>query len=220
MFLLVIIGSFLASTLVRVWMTNTYKKWSVVPNHANVIGASVAQTILDRHNLNNVRLEQVAGKLTDHYIPSQKILRLSQGIYGQPSVAAAAVAAHECGHAIQDATSYFPLKLKAMMMPMAAAGNQLGLLLAIGGSFTGIAVLGNLGLTLIALGLLMPVLTLPIEFDASKRALKELQTLKLVDEEEYDGAKTMLRAAAMTYVASAASSMAIMALFALKFIRR
>ena len=220
MFLTVIILTFAASWLVRVWMMRTYEKWGRVRNAVGATGYQVARHILDTNDLHNVQLEVSKGKLSDHYIPSQDLMRLSESINNDASVASIAVAAHECGHALQDKEEYGMLKFKAAMMPMAALGNQLGLLLSIGGGVLGSVAIANVGLMLIGIGVLMPVLTLPIEFDASKRALVELQRLNLVDEKDYDGAKSMLIAAALTYVASAVSSMAIIGVFLLKFVKR
>jgi len=201
--------------LVKHWMTRTYSKWSVIQNQVNVDGHTAARLILDKNQLQNVKLEVSEGMLSDHYIPSQKLIRLSQDINNKPSIAALAVAAHEVGHAIQDKESYKPLKFKAVMMPMAALGNQAGLALSFGGSFLGSSLLMNVGILMMVLGMLMPILTLPIEFDASKRALTELTKYNLVNNAEYKGAKSMLFAAALTYVAGAASSMAMIAFFAM-----
>lgn len=220
MFILVIILSFAGSALVRVWMTRTYGKWSTVHNQAGMDGHTAARHILDSNQLSNVKLEVSEGMLTDHYIPSQKLMRLSQDINNKPSIAALAVAAHECGHAIQDIEGYPPLKLKAVMMPVAALGNRFGLMLSIAGGFMGSGFLMNTGLIMLLLGMLMPILTLPIEFDASKRALEQLTKFNLVNEQEYAGAKSMLNAAALTYVAGAASSMAILGLLALRFLKK
>ena len=220
MFLLVILLSFGASALVRQWLKRTYAKWSVVPNDAQLDGHSVARRILDHNQLQQVRLEISKGILTDHYMPSRKLIRLSRDINDAPSVASLAVAAHEVGHAIQDKEGYGPLKFKAMLMPLAAIGNQLGLMLTLGSAMFGIPSLLNTGILMMLLGMLMPLLTLPIEFDASKRALHELTDLNLVNQEEYLGAKQVLRAAAFTYVAGAASSAAIVALIMLRFIKR
>ena len=220
MFLLIIILSFGASALVRAWMTRTYSKWSKVQNRAGINGHAVARQILDTNELQSVTLDVSQGMLTDHYIPSKKLIRLSEDINNAPTVASIAVAAHECGHAIQDKEGYGPLKLKAVLMPLAAIGNQAGLALTLGSAMFGSGALMNTGLLLMLLGMLMPLLTLPIEFDASRRALNELTRLNLVDDNEYQGAKSMLRAAAMTYVAGAASSMAIVALLLFRFIRR
>lgn len=220
MFIIVIIGTFAISWLVKTWMIRTYNKWGAVPNAVGASGYQVARHILDTNDLQHVVLEVSQGQLSDHYIPSQDKMRLSESINNDASVASIAVAAHECGHALQDKENYAWLKLKAVMMPMAALGNQLGLVLMIGGGFMGSSFLANLGLLMIGIGVLMPVLTLPIEFDASHRALEELQRLKLVDEKDYDGAKSMLIAAALTYVASAVSSMALIGVFLLRFLKR
>lgn len=184
MFLLIIILSFGASALVRNWMTRTYATWSAVPNRAGVNGHTVARHILNSNGLQNVKLEVSKGTLTDHYIPSQKLMRLSQDINDAPSVASIAVAAHECGHAIQDKEGYAPLKLKALLMPLAAIGNQFGLLLTVGSAMFGSPLLMNTGLGMMLLGMLMPLLTLPIEFDASQRALDELTRHNLVNQNE------------------------------------
>lgn len=220
MFLAVIVVSFVASLLVKTWLTRTYEKWSKVPNKAGLNGHDAAQLILHSNQLPEVRLEVSEGQLTDHYIPSQKLMRLSQDINNQPTVASIAVAAHECGHAIQDKGDYRFLKLKAVMMPVAAIGNQFGLILTVGASVLGNSMLLNTGLLMMLTGMLMPVLTLPIEFDASRRALQQLTSLNLVDKKEYDGARSVLRAAAFTYVAGAASSMAILGLVLFRFVGR
>jgi len=220
MFIVIIVLSFGASALVRNWMTRTYSTWSNIPNKAGINGHSTARLILDHHGLQKVSLETSEGILSDHYVPSQKLMRLSHEIIQSPSVASLAVAAHECGHAIQDAEGYPWLKLKAVLMPFAAVGNQIGLVMAVGAGLVGSNFLLNLGLLLMLLGMMMPLLTLPIEFDASKRALQQLVSLKLVDEKEYDGAQSMLRAAAFTYVAGAASSTAILALIVMRMVRR
>lgn len=160
------------------------------------------------------------GQLSDHYVPAQKLLRLSESINYEKSVASIAVAAHEVGHALQDAQHYGPLTWKAKMMPAAVAGNNIGMMMAIGGGMLGSLLFVDIGMLLFALGILMPILTLPIEFDASKRALNQLQTLKLVDERDYDGAKSMLTAAALTYVAGAATSMLFVVFIAARFFGR
>ncbi len=220
MFLIVIVATVGLSYLVKVWLMRTYKKWGEVPNAVGASGFQVARHILDSNDLQHVELEVSKGKLSDHYIPSQDKMRLSEDINNNASVASIAVAAHECGHALQDKENYSMLKAKAVLMPLAVAGNQVGLVLTLGGSFLSSALISNIGLLCIGFGVLMPILTLPIEFDASKRALNELQELKLVDEKDYDGAKSMLFAAALTYVASAVSSMAMIGLFLLQFLRR
>lgn len=220
MFLIIGILSFLGAGIVRWYMTQTYAKWREVPNGVQANGHAVARHILDSNGLQNVQLEVSKGELSDHYIPSQKRMRLSPSINNEPSIAAIAVAAHECGHALQDAAGYRPLELKAVLMPVAAIGNQGGLMMALAGGFLGSSFIVNTGMILICAGILMQLLTLPIEFDASKRALAELTRLNLVNENDYAGAKSMLFAAALTYVASAASSMAFLLFIVFNFIRR
>ncbi len=220
--MLILLGvlSFAAAGIVRWWMTRTYNKWRQVPNAIRANGHDVARHILDVNGLQTVHLEVSAGNLSDHYIPSQKRLRLSEAVNSQPSIASLAVAAHEVGHALQDAAGYKPLKLKAVMMPLAAVGNQGGIGLAILGSVMGSPTLVNTGMLMLGSGVLMQLLTLPIEFDASKRALQELERLKMVDQKDYAGAKSMLWAAALTYVAGAASSFAFFAFIFLRMFQR
>ncbi|MEM7468654.1 MAG: zinc metallopeptidase [Pseudomonadota bacterium] len=220
MFLVIVIVSFLASAAVRAWLKKTYSRWSEIANAIGADGRTVARHILDSNDLQHVRLAVSEGTLSDHYIPSQELIRLSRDIDSRPSVASIAVAAHEVGHALQNKENYAWLKLKAVLMPFAAVGNKAGLFLAIGSGMMGSTLLMNAGLLLMLLGMLMPLLTLPIEFDASKRALQQLIDLRLVTESEYDGAKSVLRAAAFTYVAGAAQSTAILALLVFRFLRR
>jgi len=183
MLLFVIIATFGISWLVRMWMMRTYKKWGAVPNAVGASGFQVARHILDTNDLQHVQLEVSKGQLSDHYIPAQDKMRLSEAINNNASV--------------EDKEEYGMLKAKAAMMPLAAIGNQIGLALAVGGGMMGSVTMSNAGLMAMGIGVLMPVLTLPIEFDASKRALAELQRLNLVNETDYDGAKSMLLAAAL-----------------------
>ena len=211
---------FLAAWLVRWWMMRTYTKWHAVPNAVGANGAQIARHILDSNRLQHVQLEVSEGQLTDHYIPARDLMRLSQAITHQSSVASLAVAAHECGHAIQDATNYPLLKWKAALMPLALVGNNMGMLLAIGGGLLGMPMLVDVGMLLFGTAIIMPLLTLPIEFDASKRALEELTRLDLVSANDYEGARSMLTAAALTYVSGAATSMLFVVLIAVRFLRR
>jgi Zn-dependent membrane protease YugP len=220
MIIIVGIGSFLLAAVVRWWMTRTYKIWGGVANRIGAHGHATARHILDSNGLQHVTLERSKGQLSDHYIPARDLIRLSPSVSDKASVASLAVAAHEVGHALQKHTEYWPLRAKAMLMPMAAAGHRFGLLLMMGGGLGGLPVLLNLGVVMLTGAVLVQLLTLPIEFDASRRALDELTRLKLVDEQELSGAKTMLTAAALTYVASAASSLAVVGVLMLSFLRR
>ncbi len=220
MFLLVTVLAFGASFLVQSWLKRTYAKWQVKPNAIGATGAQVARHILDANNLQKVRLEMVGGTLSDHYIPSKELIRLSEPVYGQPSVASIAIAAHEVGHALQKSKNYMPLKLKAVLMPLAAVASQGGIIMALGGSMLGYPLIAQIGTILFVSAMGLQLLSLPIEFDASRRALDQLQQHRLVSEADVDGARSVLRAAALTYVASAATSVAFMAVMAMQLLGR
>ncbi|PID60849.1 MAG: peptidase [Gammaproteobacteria bacterium] len=220
MFLIVGILSFGLVWVVRSWMLNRYRRWGSEPNGIGATGFEVARYILDRNGLRHVMLDESPGQLTDHYIPSQKRIRLSDTIGPARSIAALAVAAHEVGHAIQDGQGYAPLKAKAVLMPIAATGNQMGMMMALGGGFLGLPNLLNIGVALLFSGVFIQLLTLPIEFDASRRAMAELERLKLVNAQDREGAASMLKAAALTYVASAVTSLGFLLVFAMQFLRR
>jgi Zn-dependent membrane protease YugP len=177
-----------------------------VRNQVGFTGAQTSKIILDANRMDRVQIGPVRGKLSDHYNPRNKSIRLSEPVFGVPSVAAMAVAAHETGHAIQDEVDYAPLEIRTFLAPVAAAGARFGLPAAIFGSFLGLPMLVQIGVLGYAGALLLQFLTLPVEFDASRRALRQLEKLGLVNEEERDGVRAVLRSAAMTYVAGAASA--------------
>lgn len=197
---------YLFSFAVQRKLKSTYARWSQVRNLRNKPGGVVARTILDTNGLQSVRVDPVRGTLTDHYDPRVKQVRLAEANYAQPSVAAMAVSAHESGHALQDAEDYRPMELKMALVPVANAGARFGLPAAILGSFMGLPILVQLGILGYAGSILLTFLTLPVEFNASRRALAQLETLGLVSEEGRAGVLEVLRAAAMTYVAGVASS--------------
>ena len=199
-------GVFLLSLIVRQKLELTYRRWGGTRNSANITGAQTAQAILDANRMKQVRIGQNPGKLNDHYDPRIKAIRLSDPIYDVLSVAAMAVAAHEAGHAIQDEVNYVPLEVRTFLAPLAAAGAKFGLPAAIFGSVLGFPLLLQAGILAYAGALLLQFLTLPVEFNASRRAMRQLERLQLMDEKDREGAKAVLRAAAMTYVAGAASS--------------
>ena len=194
------------SLVVRTRMQATYNRWSEVRSVTGMVGGKVARTILDANGLQQVPVEPVQGKLTDHYDPRNDRLRLSKMNFLGNSVAATAVSAHECGHALQDATNYGPLALRSFMVPVANAGARFGLPLAIFGSLFGSSMMIMLGVLGYLGAILVHFMTLPVEFNASKRALQQLDSLGLVSEDGHEGAREVLRAAAMTYVAGVASS--------------
>ena len=205
-YILVIIGLILclgASAMVK----STYKKYSEVYPSRHMTGAEVANIILRNAGVSDVRIEQVAGDLTDHYDPRDKVLRLSQLTYNTSSVAAIGVAAHEAGHAVQHNVGYFPLQLRNTILPVANLGSQLGVPLVLMGLVFGFGdTLINIGIFLFAFAVLFQVVTLPVEFNASKRAVRMLESYDILYDEELSGCKNVLTAAAMTYVAAAASS--------------
>ena len=197
---------YLFSFVVQKKLKSTYARWSRVRNLTDSPGGRVARTILDANGLQSVPVDAVPGTLTDHYDPRVKQIRLAQDNYAEPSVSAMAVSAHECGHALQDADGYGPMKLKGALVPIANAGARFGLPAAILGSVIGLPILVQLGILGYAGSILLTFLTLPVEFNASKRALAQLETLGLVSEDGRAGAREVLKAAAMTYVAGVASS--------------
>ncbi|MBW4521374.1 MAG: zinc metallopeptidase [Scytolyngbya sp. HA4215-MV1] len=184
---------------------STYRKYANVRSSMGMTGAEVAETILKRMGVNDVRVEPVAGELTDHYDPSAKAVRLSEVVYGSDSLAAAAVAAHECGHVLQDVRGYKPMNVRAALVPAANLGSNIGPMLVIAGLFLGSlgGLFINIGIVLFIAVILFHLVTLPVEFDASNRALKIIDNLGILQGEENQAARKVLNAAAFTYVATA-----------------
>ncbi len=205
--------AFVASSLIQMWLRNTYGRWSQVANTGGLSGAEVARAMLRANGLSDVRVEGVKGMLTDHYDPRSRTVRLSEGNFGRPSVAGMAVAAHEVGHAIQHAQAYAPLKIRSALVPVANIGSQFGPMAAIFGLMMGSLGLVQIGVILFAAAVLFQVVTLPVEFDASRRAMVELNKLGLATQQDNGGARQVLNAAAMTYVAAAATSIAYLLYF-------
>ncbi|CAN5695551.1 zinc metallopeptidase [soil metagenome] len=204
----------LGSLAVQGWLRSTYGTWSKRPNTAGITGAEVATAILEANGLSNdVRVEMVKGDLTDHYDPTKKVVRLSEANYRQPSVAGMAVAAHEVGHALQHATAYAPLRWRSAVLPVAQIGSQWGPMLAVFGVMLGATGLLQVGIWLFAGAVVFQLITLPVEFDASKRAHAQLANLGLVTEQDAGGARAVLNAAAMTYVAAAATAIMYLVYF-------
>jgi uncharacterized protein len=187
---------------------NTYYKYSEVGSSLGMTGAEVAQTILQQMGVNDVTVEPVGGQLSDHYDPSARAVRLSEGVYGSSSLSAAAIAAHECGHVLQDVQGYKPMNLRAALVPVANIGGQFGPLLVMGGlsllaggMYFGDTVV-NIGIAVFTAAVLFHVVTLPVEFDASRRALNIINDLGILQGDENRAAKKVLSAAALTYVAT------------------
>lgn len=190
----------------------SYAKYSKVANSKNITGAEAARRVLDDNGLQDVQIEMIRGELTDHYDPRNRVLRLSQGIYSVPSIAAVAVAAHEAGHAIQHATGYGPLKTRTAIVPLVNIGSNLGFIVLFAGIFMQMTGLAWAGVALFGLSTVFAAITLPVEFDASNRAKTALVQAGIVDGgvangPEGKGVDAMLSSAAWTYVAGFASSL-------------
>lgn len=193
--------------LIPLWaqmrVRSTYSKYAEVENSTGMTGAQTARKILDENGLYDVAVREVQGSLTDHYDPRDKTVNLSTDIYHGASIAGTAVAAHEVGHAIQDDKDYTFMRIRSSLVPVANLGSNLSYLLIIAGFIFGAMQLAILGVLFFAAAVLFQIVTLPVEFDASGRALKQIVTLGIVQEDERKGAKRVLSAAAMTYVAAA-----------------
>lgn len=186
----------------------TFNRFNKVPVRRRISGAQAARYILDANGLRDVVVERVAGNLTDHYDPRERVLRLSQSVYDSTSIAAVGVAAHETGHALQQKDSYAPLQLRQGLYPITTLGSNLGMILIMAGLFLGFAsnimfTFAYLGLLLYGMGVVFSIVTLPVEFNASSRAMAQLTQYGLVSSEEYTNARKVLNAAALTYVAAA-----------------
>ncbi|MGM9987496.1 MAG: zinc metallopeptidase [Bacillaceae bacterium] len=200
LFLLAIIIPIGAQMKVR----SSYSHYSKVYSESNMTGAQVARYILDQNGLYNIPVEESQGYLSDHYDPRSKVVRLSSANYHNASIAGIAVAAHEVGHAIQDATDYSFLRFRHQLVPLAQISSNAAWIFIMIGLFTQMTGIGLVGAALMLGGLLFQIVTLPVEFDASNRAMKQLSQLGLLGSQEVKGARSVLNAAALTYVAAVA----------------
>jgi Zn-dependent membrane protease YugP len=202
-YLIFMLPAFILMLVVQFYVNSAYRRYSQVANRNNLSGAEAASRLIRNANLYDVNIEPVAGNLTDHYDPRSKVLRLSQGVYQGRSVAALAIAAHELGHAMQDQDGYFPLRLRAAMVPMVNIGSMLGWILILVGFFLQSTGLAGLGLLVFSAGALFALATLPVELNASARAKKMLTDTGLIlGDDERRGVNKVLNAAALTYVAA------------------
>lgn len=202
-YLILVVPAILISMFAQAKVQSTYKKYAEVMSKSGLTAHEVTRKILDKAGLTNVRIEHVKGTLTDHFDPTKNVIRLSDSVYGDASVASLGVAAHEAGHAVQYAVGYTPIKLRNTVLPAANIGSKLSVPLIILGIIFSIRPLVTFGILLFSLVLLFQLITLPVEFDASRRALKVLGETGILNEEELSGSKKVLSAAAMTYVAAA-----------------
>ena len=209
-----IIGLIITS-LAQLFITLNYKKYKKVDARSGKRGYEVARRILDKHGLNNISVEEVSGNLTDHYDPTKKVVRLSTDIYEGSSIASVSVAAHECGHAIQDKVGYAPMRFRSKLVPVVNFSTKIGYIVIMIGLALGTFKLAILGIVLLLGMLLFQLVTLPVEFDASRRGKQELNELGILDSSEQRGSAKMLKAAAFTYVASVLSTILQIARLAL-----
>lgn len=206
-FALVIIA-FLLATLAQAGVNNTFKKYFKVKSDSGLTGSEVARKILDDNGLYDVRIERTRGFLSDHYDPTTRVLRLSDEVYDNSTVSSIGVAAHEVGHAIQHSVGYVPMKIRGAIAPAISFGSRFIFIILIGGIFFQITGLINLGILIYAGIVVFQLITLPVEFDASRRAINSLQSGILYSESEVIGARKVLSAAAITYVTATLMSIA------------
>ena len=205
-YILVMIGALLC-IFASSHVTSTYNRYARTRSACGMSGAQVAQEILRRNGVSDVTVQHVAGNLTDHYNPATKTVNLSDSVYGSTSVAAVAVAAHECGHVMQHENGYVPLSIRTALVPIANFGSNAGIWIVMLGFLMGLSdKIVTLGILLFSLGVLFQVVTLPVEFNASRRALSMLDSYGILSSDEVRKSREVLTAAALTYVASAASS--------------
>ncbi len=205
-YILILIGAVI-SMIASAKVKSTYAKYGKVMSRSGLTGTDAARTILDNAGLRHIRIERISGDLTDHYSPKEQVLRLSDTTYNSRSIAAIGVAAHECGHAIQHADHYSPLTIRNSIVPVVNIGSTLSwpmILLGLVFGFTGFL---KLGILFFSFSLIFQIITLPVEFNASSRALRILDDSGMLYGEEISGAKKVLSAAAMTYVAAVIASL-------------
>jgi Zn-dependent membrane protease YugP len=206
-YVILVVPTLILSLWAQIMVKSTFSKYSKIPCSKKITGQGSSALLLQANNIRDVRIESVSGSLTDHYDPSTKVVRLSAPVYGENSIAAIGVAAHETGHAIQHATKYGPLVLRSTLVPVANIGSRFGPYVAMAGLFFSMPMLLNIGILLFGGAVLFYLITLPVEFDASARAIAILRENNVLSQEELKGVRKVLTAAAMTYVASALTAM-------------
>lgn len=191
----------------QAYITSTYKKYKKISNKLGISGSEVAIKMLEANGLSHVYVVETTGELTDHYDPTRKVIKLSKDIFHGETIAGIAVAAHECGHAIQDKEGYKPMRIRASLVPFVNLVSYAGYFAILIGAFAGIMNTLYIGIAMLCATLLFQVVTLPVEFDASRRALKALEKNIKLSSSEVEGAESMLKAAAFTYVAGVISTL-------------
>ncbi len=208
-YLIFMLPCIIFSLAVQGYMNSTFKKYSGIRNSRNLTGAQAAERVLMQNGVTGVRIERIAGNFTDHFDPRTNVIRLSEPVFDSNSIAAVGVACHEAGHAVQHAEGYLPNKIRSIILPAANIGSKLSWIFIIAGLVaSALQPLLYIGIVLFSAAVLFTIATLPVEFNASSRALKCIKTTGMLSDAEYTGAKRTLQAAAMTYVASAATAVA------------
>lgn len=212
-YLVIVLPCLILSLWASSSVNSTFQKYAKIHSSRNLTGAEAAQRVLNAHGVRGVRIERVSGNLTDHYDPKTNVIRLSDSVHSSTSVAAIGVAAHEAGHAVQYAQSYAPIKLRAAIIPITNIGSKLAMPLILAGIlFSFLGGLSNAlvypGIAAFSLSLIFQLVTLPVEFNASRRAMETIENSGLLTTEEQRGARKTLTAAAMTYVAATAVALA------------
>ena len=202
---MILVPAMLIALLAQLNVSSTFNRYSRMASRRGFTGAQAAEAVLRAHGIQNVRIERVSGRLTDHYDPRSNVIRLSDAVYGSNSIASVGVAAHEAGHAVQYAVGYGPIKLRSALVPICNIGSQLSLILIV---------------LLFATAVVFQLVTLPVEFNASRRAIASLEGTHLLEDDELRGARKVLGAAAMTYVAALLVSLAQLLRFLLAFAGR
>lgn len=214
--IVMVIGAIIAFSA-QINVKGTFSKYTKIMSNRNITGSQIARQILDNNGLNDIPVERIAGKLSDHYDPKKRVIRLSSEVYDSASVAAIGVAAHETGHAIQHSTAYAPLSFRNSIIPITNIGSNLAPFLIILGFILNIYGLVLLGIFAFSLAVLFQLITLPVEFNASKRAVETLGGMNILDENELNGTRKVLNAAAMTYVAALAVALLNLLYYILRF---
>lgn len=216
-YIVLVVPAIILSLIAQAKVKSTYQKMSKIQNAKHLTGAMAAHNVLKHYGISDVRIEQVSGNLTDHYDPKANVIRLSPSVYAGSSIAAVGIACHEAGHAAQHAESYAPISIRNAILPLANFGSSAGIMLAIVGYFLGFGLLVNIGIILFSCVVAFQLVTLPVEFNASSRAMKVIDETGMLYDDEQAKAKKVLTAAAMTYVAALLVSIASLLRLILRF---
>lgn len=207
-YIVLVLPAVIFTMIAQAMVNGTFNKYSKINSQRGLTGMEAARRILDANGLRHIRIEHISGNLSDHYDPKAGVIRLSDSVYASSSVAAIGVAAHEAGHAVQHGVGYLPIKIRSAIIPICNIGSSLAMPLILIGLFLSFEPLAMLGVLFFGLAVVFQLVTLPVEFNASRRALRIIDDCGMLDNTELKGSKKVLRAAAMTYVAALAVSLA------------